>query len=170
MNDYGMVIIGAGEAGARAAMELRTQGWTKAITIVGEEKWEPYERPPLSKDQLLMENDPLPILVLNKEMRNQHNIQFLSGCKAIKIDREKHQVLLSNGHSIGYERLLLTTGAYPRKLSVKGTAIPDILYLRTYKDALAIRQQLLPGNRIVVIGAGFIGLEVAASSRSKGCG
>jgi 3-phenylpropionate/trans-cinnamate dioxygenase ferredoxin reductase subunit len=169
MNDYGMVIVGAGEAGARAAMELRSQGWTKSITIIGEERWQPYERPPLSKQQLLMEDEPSPIVILDNAMLSQHNIRLISSSTAVKINRQNHMVSLSDGSQIGYERLLLATGAYPRKLSVQGSALPNVMYLRTFVDALLIRERLLPGNRVAVIGGGFIGLEVAASSITKGC-
>ncbi|MFP3126023.1 FAD-dependent oxidoreductase [Ectobacillus funiculus] len=169
MSKYGMVIVGAGEAGARAAIELRTQGWTGSITLIGEEKKAPYERPPLSKDCLLTEGEPSPSTILNQEQLAQYNIEFLSGSTVVEIDRSNHIVVLNNGQQIGYERLLLTTGARPRKLSLEGSEVPNILYLRTFADALALRSQLHTGKHVVIIGGGFIGLEVAASAIQRGC-
>ncbi len=169
MSEYGMVIVGAGEAGARAAIELRTQGWNGSITLIGEEKRAPYERPPLSKDCLLTEGEPSPSTILDQEKLVQYNIEFLSGSTVVEIDRDNHIVALDNGRQIGYERLLLTTGARPRKLSIQGSDVSNILYLRTFADALALRSKLHAGKHVVIIGGGFIGLEVAASAIQRGC-
>ena len=169
MSEYGMVIVGAGEAGARAAIELRTQGWNGSITLIGEEKRAPYERPPLSKDCLLTEGEPSPSTILDQEKLVQYNIEFLSGSTVVEIDRDNHIVVLDNGRQIGYERLLLTTGARPRKLSIQGSDVSNILYLRTFADALALRSKLHAGKHVVIIGGGFIGLEVAASAIQRGC-
>lgn len=169
MSEYGMVIVGAGEAGARAAIELRTQGWNGSITLIGEEKRAPYERPPLSKDCLLAEGEPSPSTILDQEKLAQYNIEFLSGSTVVEIDRDNHIVVLNNGRQIGYERLLLTTGARPRKLSLEGSDVSNILYLRTFADALALRSKLHTGKHVVIIGGGFIGLEVAASAIQRGC-
>lgn len=169
MSEYGMVIVGAGEAGARAAIELRTQGWNGAITLIGEEKRAPYERPPLSKDCLLTEGEPSPSTILDQEKLSQYNIEFLSGSTVVEIDRDNHIVVLNNGRQIGYERLLLATGARPRKLSLEGSEVPNVLSLRTFADALALRSKLHTGKHVVIIGGGFIGLEVAASAIQRGC-
>jgi 3-phenylpropionate/trans-cinnamate dioxygenase ferredoxin reductase subunit len=169
MNDFGMVIIGTGEAGARAAVELRTQGWAGSITMIGEEKQLPYERPPLSKQHLLTDDEPSPVVILDQDSLEKQDIRFISGVSALQIDRVKHRVILSDGNQIGYKRLLLAIGASPRKLNMKGNALDRILYLRTFKDALMIRERLHPGQRIAVIGGGFIGLEVAASAITRGC-
>lgn len=165
----GMVIIGAGEAGARAALELRKLGWAGSITLIGGEQWHPYERPPLSKRQLCEEETSMPVAVLSENVYKEHDIQFISSCHAVGIDRQVKQVELSDGSRLGYEKLLLATGANARKLSVQGDARQDIMVLRTYADALAIRQKLIPGNHVAVIGGGFIGLEVASSAVTKGC-
>jgi 3-phenylpropionate/trans-cinnamate dioxygenase ferredoxin reductase subunit len=169
MADLGMVIVGAGEAGARAAVELRTQGWSGSITIIGEEQWAPYERPPLSKRQLFSNDEPSPIVILDNEMLAQHDIRFLSGSAVARIDRPNHTVVLADNRQIRYERLLLATGARPRKLSLNGSEVSNIHYLRTFSDALALREGLRPGKRVAVIGGGFIGLEVAASAFERGC-
>ena len=169
MNENGMVIVGAGEAGARAAVELRKQGWTGTITIIGEEKRPPYERPPLSKQLLLSDDEPSPTVILDNEMMARHNIRFLSGSKAVQINRSTRTIALSDGSEIPYERLLLATGARPRQLFLNGSALPGVLYLRTFADALTICKRIQPGKRVVVIGGGFIGLEVAASAIKRGC-
>lgn len=169
MNEAGMVIIGAGEAGARAAVELRTQGWSGPITLIGEEKLTPYERPPLSKSLLLAEEEPSPIFILNDEKLSQHEITFLSGCMAVEIDRVTRAVILDDGRRIPYERLLLATGARPRKYSLEGSENADLLYLRTFTDALLLRKRLQRGTHVAVIGGGFIGLEAAASAVDRGC-
>jgi 3-phenylpropionate/trans-cinnamate dioxygenase ferredoxin reductase subunit len=169
MKEPGMVIIGAGEAGTRAAMELRIQGWTGAITLIGEEKQVPYERPPLSKECLTIKGEPLAINIISQEELLKHDINFLSGRMVEEIDRNNKLVKLADGQWIGYERLLLATGARPRKLSVEGIEHSNVLYLRTFADALKLRSHLQPHKKIVVIGGGFIGLEVAASATKNGC-
>jgi 3-phenylpropionate/trans-cinnamate dioxygenase ferredoxin reductase component len=168
MSTSGMVIVGAGEAGARAAIELRGNGWKGDITLIGGEKHLPYERPPLSKQQLT-EEDPSPAVILTEHLLQEHQIQFLDGKSASFIDRNNHMLTLNDGSKLGYERLLLSTGAVPRKLALPGTGIQNILYLRTIGDSIRIRQQLKPGRHVTIIGGGFIGLEVAASARNKGC-
>lgn len=169
MTKNGMVIIGAGEAGSRAAIELRTQGWIESITLIGEEKLSPYERPPLSKSTLISADEPSPAFILDNEKLLQHDIRFLSGCAVTQIDKRSHSVILADGRQLSYERLLLATGAHPRRLSIEGSGASSALYLRTYSDALALRDRLRPGKHVVVIGGGFIGLEVAASAVERGC-
>jgi 3-phenylpropionate/trans-cinnamate dioxygenase ferredoxin reductase subunit len=169
MTETGMVIIGAGEAGARTAIELRTQGWTGPITLIGEEKHAPYERPPLSKHALLTDGEPSPAFILDNDKLLQHGITFLSGSAAAGIDRGSRMVELEDGRKIPYERLLLATGARPRKFAIEGSDTANVLYLRTMSDALVLREQLGPGKHIAVIGGGFIGLETAASAIQRGC-
>jgi len=169
MAESGMVIIGAGEAGARAAVELRARGWPGTITIVGEEKWGPYERPPLSKRQLLADDEQTPVHILREEMLVEHNIRLLTGRPAVHIDRSGHFVEVADGSRLRYERLLLATGARPRKLPIAGPVGEKLIYLRTFDDALNLRPRLAAGRRIAVIGGGFIGLEVAATAVERGC-
>jgi 3-phenylpropionate/trans-cinnamate dioxygenase ferredoxin reductase subunit len=169
MSDLGMVIIGAGEAGARAAVELRSEGWSGPITLIGKEKLAPYERPPLSKSSLIGEDEPSPMTILDEAKLSQYNIDLMTNSSVVSIERENHSVELSDGQNIRYERLLLATGANPRQLTIKGCDTTGLLYLRTFADALALRRRFLPGKHIVIIGAGFIGLEVAASARELGC-
>lgn len=169
MSEFGMVIVGAGEAGTRAAVELRNQGWSGPITLIGEEKRAPYELPPLSKGILLAETEPSPVFILDIEKLSQHEIRFLSGSTTTQIDRAGHTVKLADGQQVGYERLLLATGARPRKLSLEGSDCSSLLYLRSFSDALSLRGRLCPGKHVAVIGGGFIGLEVAASAIKRGC-
>lgn len=169
MKDYGMVIVGAGEAGVRAAAELRSRGWAGAVTLIGDERHAPYERPPLSKQTLSEESEPVPVTILDRPRLDELGIRLLSGDAAVRIDRESHEIHLRGGSRVPYERLLLATGANPRKLNLPGNASNEMLYLRSFEDALAIRGRLAAGKRVVVIGGGFIGLETAASARAKGC-
>ncbi|RKP48941.1 ferredoxin reductase [Cohnella endophytica] len=169
MTEAGIVIVGAGEAGARAALELRECGWTGSITLIGKESRAPYERPPLSKSALVEESEPSPAFILDETKLDRLRIQLITDSKVSEIDRNGRNVLMEDGCRIPYHRLLLTTGASPRKLALEGSDTSGVLGLRSFGDALAIRSRLLPGKHIVVIGGGFIGLEVAASAREKGC-
>lgn len=165
----GMVIIGAGESGARAAEELRRRGWEGTVTLIGREEGVPYERPPLSKELLTAETLPSPAAILTKEKLMELDIRFVANIEATRIDRSRHSIMLASNEVIPYEKLLLATGASPRKLSIEGSDLSGILYLRTFADAAVIRRRLQAGQHIVVIGGGFIGLEVAASARKNGC-
>jgi 3-phenylpropionate/trans-cinnamate dioxygenase ferredoxin reductase subunit len=107
--------------------------------------------------------------ILDKAKLEQHDIRYFAESHVIQIDRAKHSVVFADDRVIPYERLLLATGASPRKLTMEGSDTTGVLYLRTFSDALKIRSRLLPGNHIVVIGGGFIGLEIAASARERGC-
>ncbi|MEK0313216.1 NAD(P)/FAD-dependent oxidoreductase [Cohnella sp. 56] len=164
-----IVIVGAGQAGARAAAELRAQGWAGRIALIGREALPPYERPPLSKEAMVREAAASPAAILSPASAAECGIELLTDAEAVGIDRSGHAVLLQDGRQIGYERLLLATGASSRRLLLSGEEPAGLLYLRTYPDALRIRDRLVPGCRIVIVGAGFIGLELAASARLRGC-
>lgn len=164
----GMVIVGAGETGGRVAAALREQGWDGAITLIGEEAHAPYERPPLSKDVIKSETDLAPVFALDQDRMDEFAITHLAGRCAVAIDRSARQVQLDDGTSVGYERLLLATGAEARRLPLAGDGAENILYLRRHEEALAIRNALGPGKRVIVIGGGFIGLELAASATEHG--
>ncbi len=165
----GMVIVGAGECGARAAQALRAAGWAGAVTLIGEEALPPYERPPLSKAAMVAEGAPKPAHPLTAETAAQQDIALLLGTRVAAIDRAAHQVVLADGRRLSYARLLLATGARPRRLTAEGADSPHVLYLRSFADALALRDRLRPGARLCVIGGGFIGLEIAASAIARGC-
>ena len=167
--DAGIVIIGAGEAGARAAAALRENNYAGPVTLIGEERHLPYERPPLSKAAMTGADEPTAATIMSEEQLAAHGIRHLSGVMVTEIDRAGHLVLLDDGSRIPYARLLLATGARPRKLTTPGADAASVLYLRTFSDALAMRAYLKPGIRLVVIGGGFIGLEIAASALDRGC-
>lgn len=169
MDKQGMVIVGAGEAGARAAAELRARGWTGGVTLIGEERYAPYERPPLSKSRLVQGNGADPVAILSADRLAELNVAFIRGDGAVRIDREHRSVVLASGREVPYGKLLLATGARSRRLAVQGDAADDLHYLRTHGDALRLRARLKPGARVAVIGGGFIGLEVAASAVAIGC-
>jgi 3-phenylpropionate/trans-cinnamate dioxygenase ferredoxin reductase subunit len=167
--DGGIVIVGAGEAGTRAALSLRQHGWQGAITLLGQEDLPPYERPPLSKKVLTCATDTAPKAITNAEELAADKITYLPGTRVCEIDRVHHRVaLLPTQREFHYDRLLLTTGASARKLAIESHNGAEIHYLRTFADALKIRAELSHGKRILVIGGGFIGLEIAASARMVG--
>lgn len=162
-----MVIIGAGECGARAAMELRDGGYSGSVTLIGDEPHLPYERPPLSKEAMTGDEAPTPRVVLDALKLAELNIQHIVGSSAARIDAAGRQVILAGGTALPYDKLLLATGATPRELPNLPRG-EHVAYLRSFDDALAIRARLTPGARISIIGGGFIGLEVAASARKRG--
>ncbi|KRB60655.1 ferredoxin reductase [Rhizobium sp. Root708] len=160
------VIIGAGECGARAAFALREKGFQGKVTLVGTEPFAPYERPPLSKSSLSEMQEPK--FVAPKEKYEQSGIELLTGVDALAIDLERKSVSLSSGQEIAYDKLLIATGASARRLPGLPVQSRHIMSLRTHHDAVAIRRYLEPGKQVLIIGGGFIGLEVAATARSLG--
>ena len=162
----GMVIIGAGECGGRAALALRELGYDGPVTLVGDEPHLPYERPPLSKDAM-MSDAPEIKAIASDALLAERAIRHIHSVQAVAIDRTVHTVRLTDGSVLLYDKLLLATGSTPRKLPMPGLG-ERCVYLRTFADALAIRQHLSAGNRVAIIGGGFIGLELAASARKLG--
>jgi 3-phenylpropionate/trans-cinnamate dioxygenase ferredoxin reductase component len=163
----GMVIIGAGMAGARAVIGLRGADYQGPITVIGEEAHLPYDRPPLSKAAITDEAEPTPVWLLEEDIVKSLKADVRRNVKADAIEREEKRLRLSDGTSIAYDKLLIATGAKPRKLKLEGGE--HALLLRNFEDAVALREKFLPGKKIVVIGGGFIGLEVASSARKRGC-
>lgn len=163
----GMVIVGAGECGARAAVELREAGYAGPVWLIGAERHLPYERPPLSKDAMTVADIPSPKTVLDAERLATLNIRHLANTVVEAIDREAKQVVLSDGTALPYDKLLLATGNVPRRLpgAPHGNRV---VYMRSFDDALAIRARLTGGAQVAIIGGGFIGLELAASARKRG--
>lgn len=166
--DGGMVIVGAGETGGRVACALREQGWDGPVTLVGEEIHPPYERPPLSKDVIKSDDELGPKLAVSLEQCADQTISLLTGRCATAIDRSARHVTLDDGTTVAYHRLLLATGAEARRLPLQGDGAGRVLYLRRHDEALAIRNAIEPGKRVVVIGGGFIGLELASSAVERG--
>jgi 3-phenylpropionate/trans-cinnamate dioxygenase ferredoxin reductase subunit len=164
----GMLIIGAGECGARTALTLRERGYDGPVTLVGDEPHLPYERPPLSKDAMVSEAEPTPKLVADREHFASRSIECVTGASAVTIDRATRRVTFADGRTLPYGKLLLATGAAPRKLLLAGADSSRCAYLRTHDDALRIRGTLEPGHHVAILGGGFIGLEIAASARKRG--
>ncbi len=167
------VIVGASLAGAKAAETLREDGFTGNVVLLGSELELPYERPPLSKSYLLGKADKSSIYVHDEHWYPAHHVDLQLGVTARAIDRGAKRVELASGGSIGYDRLLLTMGAHPRRLNLPGDDLDGVHYLRTAADseALATALAVPPGEetRVVIVGAGWIGLEVAAAAREKDC-
>jgi 3-phenylpropionate/trans-cinnamate dioxygenase ferredoxin reductase subunit len=161
----GMVIIGAGDCGTRAALTLREEGYAGAITLVSDELHEPYERPPLSKE-LITAATAQPRVVAGRTLLAERHIDFIDGVNAIALDLKSRAVALSDGRLLPYEKLLLATGAEPRRLA--GIQGARAHYLRNFDDLLMLRRKLRPGITTAVIGGGFIGLEVAAAAYRLG--
>jgi 3-phenylpropionate/trans-cinnamate dioxygenase ferredoxin reductase subunit len=163
-----IVIVGAGHAGVQAAASLREEGYEGGLTLVGDEPDLPYQRPPLSKAFLKgeVELDGLPLRA--ESFFHGHAIDLAFGDKAAAIDRAAHRLELASGATLAYDRLILATGARARELKVKGADFANVVGLRSIRHAQSIREGLGPDKRIVIIGAGFIGLEIAATARKLG--
>lgn len=164
----GIVIAGAGHAGGSAAAFLRQYGWKGGITLVGEEPLLPYQRPPLSKARLKREATAESLALRPARFYTQFNIETRLGTRVTGIDRAARRVGLGDGTSLPYTRLILATGATPRRLGLPGEALSGVLALRSAADADALAAVLGPGRRLAIIGGGYIGLEVAASARALG--
>jgi 3-phenylpropionate/trans-cinnamate dioxygenase ferredoxin reductase component len=162
-----IVIVGGGECAARAAIGVRDLGFAGRVVVAGEEFDAPYERPPLSKSVLTAAGEPQPQTVLSVAGAAERHIDLRLGDGAVNIDRKSRTVELASGTRIEYDRLLLATGARARPLGVPGGQWADTV--RTSTDAQRLRSRLRDGATLVVIGAGFVGLEVAASARHLGC-
>ncbi|HLI15152.1 MAG TPA: FAD-dependent oxidoreductase [Acidimicrobiales bacterium] len=162
------VIVGASLAGAKAAETLRAEGFEGRVVLVGEEEARPYERPPLSKDYLRGEAGRDKVYVHDASFYDAHEIELRLGTSASALDLDGREVVLSGDERLGFDALLLATGAAPRRLPVPGADLPGIHYLRDLADADALREAIRAAERVVVVGAGWIGCEVAASARQMG--
>jgi 3-phenylpropionate/trans-cinnamate dioxygenase ferredoxin reductase subunit len=168
VSDRHIVIVGAGHAGGRAAEALRAAGHTGRVTLVGSEKHPPYERPPLSKELLAGAIEHAKTYLNPEAFYTEKNIALRLGTMVGAIDRKGQRIELHDGDRIPYDALLLTTGARARRLPLPGGDGERVFYLRDIDDSLALRARLTDGTRLAVIGAGFIGLEVAATARKRG--
>jgi 3-phenylpropionate/trans-cinnamate dioxygenase ferredoxin reductase subunit len=166
--DRTFIIAGAGLAGAKAAETLRTEGFDGRIVLIGTEQERPYERPPLSKDYLRGEAGREKVYVHDAGFYSEHGIELHAGRTAVSLDTAAHEVVLDDGESLRYDRLLITTGAEPRRLRLPGADLDGVLYLRSVEDSDILRERLGRAGRVVVVGAGWIGAEVAASARMGG--
>jgi len=163
------VIVGASLAGAKAAETLRAEGFGGGIVLLGEELDRPYERPPLSKGYLLGKDDRSSIFVHEEGWYAENDVDLRLGVTVTAIDPAARQVSLAGGGTLGYDRLLLTTGAAPRRLSAPGAGLDGVLYLRRVGDSERLSAALHASGQVVVVGAGWIGLEVTAAAREFGC-
>jgi NADPH-dependent 2,4-dienoyl-CoA reductase/sulfur reductase-like enzyme len=163
-----IVIIGAGQAGGNCAQALRQAGFAGSVTLLGEEAFPPYERPPLSKE-LLAGKIPVEKTFLRPSgWYAENHIALELGAKVVQVDRAARRVTLEGGGTLDYDALVFATGADVRRLPAPGADHPNVRYVRTISDTLALRERLVAGHRLVVVGAGFIGLEVAATGRELG--
>jgi 3-phenylpropionate/trans-cinnamate dioxygenase ferredoxin reductase subunit len=163
-----MVIVGAGQAGGRAAMTLREQGHEGPVVLIGAEPEAPYERPPLSKAYLKGERAGAEFTFAPAEALAAAGIEFRAGIEVEAIDRKRKRVRLGDGSEIGYAKLLLATGRKPRRLPLPDDLAERVHVLRDLRDAARLRQVLVKGARLAIVGGGFIGLEVAASAAALG--
>ena len=168
MSEQTFVIVGASLAGAKAAEELRSRGFDGRVVLIGAEPERPYERPPLTKTYLRGESERAKTHVHDPEFYADQEIELLTGTAVTAIDTGSSAVTLSDGRDVAFDRLLLTTGAEPRRIAVAGAELDGIHYLRTLADCDVLRGLLETGGHVVVVGAGWIGSEFAASARQRG--
>ncbi len=163
-----ILIAGAGHCGGRTVQALREYGFAGRIDLVGDEPGLPYERPPLSKDALTGERTHASLDLMDAEALQALDVQRHLA-RVTAIDTQAHTATLSNGTALAYTSLLFANGGAARPLPISGAQLPGVLSLRNKADALVLAPYLAQGKRIAIIGGGFIGLEVAASARKKGC-
>jgi 3-phenylpropionate/trans-cinnamate dioxygenase ferredoxin reductase component len=163
-----LVIVGAGLAGAKAAEALREEGFDGRVVLVGDEPWAPYERPPLSKSYLTGDSTTEDAAVHPGRYYPEHEIELLTGARAVALDTAARRVRLADGAELAYDRLLLATGAVPRRPPIEGAELRGVRVLRTLAHARILRDRLRAGGPLAIVGAGWIGCEVAASARALG--
>ena len=161
------VIVGAGQAGGDLATALRQAGYAGRIVLVGDEAAVPYRRPPLSKAFLSGDISEDALYIKSREAYAKHDIELLTGVRVEAIDRVAHAVTLSDGQVLSYDKLAITTGGRARRLPLPGAERPNVHYVRTIEDIGRLREQFKAGKRLVIVGGGYIGLEVAAVGIKK---
>jgi len=164
----GMVIIGAGHAAGQTAASLRQEKYDGPITIIGDEPHVPYQRPPLSKQYLAGEQGIERVYLRPEKFYHDKEITLKLGVTATAIDREDKTVSLDNGETLAYDKLIISTGSRPRILNIEGSTLDGIHYLRTIADVDAIRAEMTAGKNLVIVGGGYIGLEVASVGVTQG--
>jgi 3-phenylpropionate/trans-cinnamate dioxygenase ferredoxin reductase component len=168
MSDQTFMIVGASLTGAKAAEELRERGFDGRVVMLGSEAERPYERPPLTKDYLRGESAREKAYVHEDGFYEEHAIELETGATVAAIDPGSSRLTLDDGRELRFDRLLLATGAEPRRIPVAGAELGGVHYLRTLADCDVLRERLDAGGRVVVVGAGWIGSEFAASARQRG--
>jgi 3-phenylpropionate/trans-cinnamate dioxygenase ferredoxin reductase component len=166
-SDQTFVIIGAGQAGGWAAKTLRDQGFEGRVIIVGDEDFAPHERPPLSKEVLLGDAEKESCLLWPPGTLEDADIEMRLGVSVKSIDADSYTMSLANGETLAWNKMLIATGGRARSLDVDGVDLDGVYTLRTIEDAEGIRARLTAGAKVLVIGAGWIGLEVAAAARKR---
>ncbi|MFF2345151.1 NAD(P)/FAD-dependent oxidoreductase [Pseudarthrobacter sp. NPDC058119] len=164
-----MVIVGSGHAGVAVAAGLRAGGWDGRIVLIDAQHGMPYERPPLSKELLTPGAGYKTPLLRKEDYYQARGIERITGQAVESIDPDAGSVVLADGSRLPFHRLVLATGSRARELPVPGAQLDGVLALRTYQDGLAIQRALVPGAKVVIIGAGFIGMEAAAAAVKNGC-
>jgi 3-phenylpropionate/trans-cinnamate dioxygenase ferredoxin reductase component len=167
-NDQTHIIVGASLAGAKAAETLRAEGFDGRVVLVGAEAERPYERPPLSKDYLRGEVGREKVYVHDEGFYSEHDIELRLGTTAVDLNTSTSELTLDDGDRLRYDRLLLAMGSEPRRLTIPGAELDGVLYLRSVQDSDLLHERLGRGSAVVVVGAGWIGAEVAASARQCG--
>ena len=168
MTEDSIVVIGAGLAGGKAVEAARDQGFTGRVTLISEESHLPYERPPLSKEYLAGKKERSAFDVHGADWYSEHDIDVRLGTSVTAIDTAAHQVQLDDGSTVSYGKLLLATGSTPRKLTIPGATADGVLYLRSVEDSDLLKRTIAEISRLVVIGGGWIGLEITAAARNAG--
>ena len=163
-----LVIIGTGQSAAQCALTLRRNMFKDHITMIGEEKHLPYQRPPLSKEFLSGEVSLERVFMKSKEFFDQNDVTIFTSTPVISIDRNKKILSLSNQEDLTYNKLVIATGSRVRKLNVEGSSLKNISYLRSIEDANRLKEYFKFGKKLVIVGAGYVGLEVAATAVKKG--
>ncbi len=163
-----VLIIGAGHAAGQLSASLRMEGYDGPIRIVGDEAYPPYQRPPLSKQLLSGDMELEQVYLKPQEFYEDNNIELTLGHRVESIERKDKTITLDTGETIAYDKLALTTGTRVRKLNIPGSDLDGIYYVRAIDDTLALRDRFSSGGRMVVVGGGYIGLEVAAAATKQG--
>jgi 3-phenylpropionate/trans-cinnamate dioxygenase ferredoxin reductase subunit len=164
----GIVIVGAGLAGATAAESLRAEGFDGRIVLLGDEPYLPYERPPLSKGYLLGNDELESAFVHPADWYAEHAVELRTDVEVVALDREAHEVVLAGGEHVPYDKVLLATGSEPRRLEVPGGDLAGVLTLRRIEDSQRLKDAYTRAARVVVVGGGWIGRETAAAARAAG--
>ena len=164
----GIVVVGASYAGVQASLTARDSGYAGRITIVADESSLPYQRPPLSKGYLLGLESEQSLILRDERFFEKKSIDLVLGTRALEIDKRSRKILLSGGSELAFDKLVIATGSHARQLPISGADLDGVCYLRSLQDAVDLKARLQNASEIVVIGGGFIGLEVAASATKLG--